>query len=282
MDARSAEAEPGEDGAGEGATPHLVLDGFSGPLELLLSLAREQRIDLAHLSVADLVEQLAAALQEAGPSLGEKGNWVVMACWLLLLRSRLLLAGDAPAQQEAEETTDELRSRLLDLQAAQALASWLERRRQLGRDVFARGQPELLGTSVSQQHQVDVIEFLWASMALFADGADDVETTVVYRPPRLDLWTALDARARILQLLGEAPNDAPLHRFLPGFPTQAEIETPAPLPLQRRAAMASTLIAGLELARDGVVALRQSVAFATITLSACTGVMRHQLDEALV
>ena len=188
MDARSAEAEPGEDGAGEGATPHLVLDGFSGPLELLLSLAREQRIDLAHLSVADLVEQLAAALQEAGPSLGEKGNWVVMACWLLLLRSRLLLAGDAPAQQEAEETTDELRSRLLDLQAAQALASWLERRRQLGRDVFARGQPELLGTSVSQQHQVDVIEFLWASMALFTDSTEEAETPAALR--RRAGWTS--------------------------------------------------------------------------------------------
>jgi segregation and condensation protein A len=87
MDARSAEAELGADGAGEWATPHLVLDGFSGPLELLLSLAREQRIDLAHLSVADLVDQLAAALRGAGPSLGEKGNWLVMACWLLLRKT---------------------------------------------------------------------------------------------------------------------------------------------------------------------------------------------------
>jgi len=167
------------------------------------------------------------------------------------------------------------------LQAAQALASWLERRRQLGRDVFARGQPELLGTSVGLQHQVDVIEFLWASMALFTDGADDGETPAVYRPPRLDLWTALDARARILQLLGEAPDDAPLDRFLPEISTQAEIETPAPLPLRRRAAVASTLIAGLELARDGVVALHQPTPFAPITLSARTEVMRHQFDKAV-
>lgn len=281
MDARTEDPGSGEDGAGEGATPSIVLDGFSGPLELLLSLARTQQIDLAQLSVADLVDQLATALQQAGPSLGEKGNWLVMACWLLLLRSRLLLAADAPAQQEAEETGDGLRARLLDLQAARTLANWLERRPQLGRDVFARGQPELLGTSVGLQHQIDVIEFLWASMGLFADGADDAETTAVYRPPRLDLWTALDARARILQLLAQAPDDAPLDRFLPDFPTQAGIETPAPLPLQRRAAVASTLIAGLELARDGVVALHQPASFATITLSACTEVMRHQLDEAV-
>jgi len=148
MDARSAAAEFGEDGGGEGATPRLVLDGFSGPLALLLDMARTRQIDLAQLPMADLVDQLATALQEAGPSLGEKGNWLVMACWLLLLRSRVLLAADAPAQQEVEETTDELRARLLDLRAAQVLASWLERRRQLGRDVFARGRPELLGASV--------------------------------------------------------------------------------------------------------------------------------------
>ena len=81
MDARAEDPRSGEDGAGEGATPSIVLDGFSGPLELLLSLARTQQIDLAHLSVADLVDQLATALQQAGPSLGEKGNWLVMACW---------------------------------------------------------------------------------------------------------------------------------------------------------------------------------------------------------
>ena len=115
--------------------------------------------------------------------------------------------------------------------------------------MFTRGQPEVLGAFAGVQHQVDVTEFLWASMALFADGADDVETTEVYRPPRLDFWTALDARERILQLLAEASDDAPLARFLPEFPTQAEIELPAPLPLQRRAAVASTLIAGLERAR---------------------------------
>jgi segregation and condensation protein A len=139
----------------------------------------------------------------------------------------------------------------------------------------------MLGTSVGLQHEVDVIEFLWASMALFADGPDDVETTAVYRPPLLDFWTALDARAHILQLPADAPDDTPLDRFLPEIPTQAEIETTTPLPLRRRAAVASTLIAGLELARDGVVVLHHPTPFAPITLSACTEVMRHQLDEAV-
>jgi len=278
MDAHVAGAGSGEDGVGEGGTPHLVLDGFSGPLELLLSLAREQQIDLAHLSVADLVDQLAAALQEAGPSLGEKGNWLVMACWLLLLRSRLLLASDATAQQEAEETPDELRARLLDLQAAQALSAWLERRHQLGHDVFARGQPELLGTSVSQQHQVDVIEFLWASMALFADGADETDAVSVYRPRWADLYTVGDARDRILRLLAEAPDGAALSRFLPDVPDEGTIAIPAAL--RRRAGWTSTFLASLELAKQGDVALAQEGLFAPILVCKVPGAAATYFAEA--
>jgi len=255
-----------------------VLDGFSGPLELLLSLAREQQIDLAHLSVADLVDQLAAALPAAGPSLGEKGNWLVMACWLLLLRSRLLLAADTPAQQKAEETTDELRARLLDLQAAQALASWLERRRQLGRDVFARGQPELLGTSVGLQHQVVVIEFLWASMALFADDPDDGEATAVYRPRWADLYTVRNARDRILRLLAQAPDGAALSRFLPDVPDEGTIAIPTAL--RRRAGWTSTFLANLQLARDGEVDLAQGGLFTPILIYRAPAVAPACLAEA--
>lgn len=80
MDARVADMVDGLNGAGERDTPHLELDGFSGPLALLLALAQTQAIDLARLSLADLVAQLAAALQQAGASLGERGNWLVMAC----------------------------------------------------------------------------------------------------------------------------------------------------------------------------------------------------------
>jgi segregation and condensation protein A len=147
MDGSGQEAVGATDDA---RTPRLALVGFSGPLALLLDLARMQRIDLARLSVADLVDQLATALQEAGPAipLGQKSDWVVMASWLLLLRSRLLLPTEVAAQQAAAEAADRLRDDLLTLQAAQALARWLEIRPQLGRDVFARGQPELLGSAV--------------------------------------------------------------------------------------------------------------------------------------
>src|SRR5580704_4345784 len=119
-------AEPQGEPAGQGG-PLLVLDGFAGPLERLLTLARAHQVDLAQLSLTALLAQLAAALRQAPPALplGQKGDWVVMAAWLLQLRSRLLLPADVPAQQDAAAVADQLRGSLVDLQA---LATWLERR----------------------------------------------------------------------------------------------------------------------------------------------------------
>src|ERR1700761_3996799 len=216
MDASEADQEDGE---GEGTTPFLMLDGFSGSLERLLMLARAHQIDLARLPLGTLVDQLAEALRLAPPAmpLGRKGDWVVMASWLLQLRSLLLLPAGSPAQQAAEAEADRLRGQLVGLQAIQALAAWLDRRPQLGRDVFARGQPELLGTSVETGHEVDVVAFLWALLALFDDPGDSAAAGAasVYRPPWHDLHAMPEARDRILRLLAEAPRGGPLGQFLP-------------------------------------------------------------------
>jgi segregation and condensation protein A len=263
MDARIVAPEPGFGEDGEGDTPHLELDGFSGPLDLLLALSRTRQIDLAGLPLKGLVDQLATALQQTGPSLGERGAWLVMACWLLLLRSRLLLPADATTQQqEAEGAAAELRGRLLDLQGVQALARWLDRCPQLGQDVFVRGQPEQLGTFLGAQHQVDVVEFLWAAMGLFAEGDEEPGARPVYRPRWADLYTLDDARDRILRLLAAAPEGAPLGRLLPNVPAEGTIMISAEL--RRRAAWTSTFLASLELARQGDIALSQDGVFGPI------------------
>jgi segregation and condensation protein A len=241
----------------DGPTPLLTLDGFTGPLERLLGLARAQQIDLAQLSLIALIDQLAAALQRAPAAtpLGQKGDWVVMAAWLVQLRSLLLLPATAPARLAAEIEADQLRTRLIDLRAMQALATWLGQRPQLGHDVFARGLPEWFGTTVGNPPVLDGIEFLWASMALFDDDLPGADTTTRYRPQWWDLYTIADARARILRRLAETPAGRLLHTLLPDAAYPADADAPAGL--RRRSAWASTFVAGLELAKQGDVVLRQ-------------------------
>ena len=192
-------AEPPEDDPDGEGTPYLTLAGFSGPLHHLLTLARAQKIDLAEIPLAALADQLAAALSRAvATPLGRKGDWVVMTAWLVQLRSLLLLPADAPGRQDAAAEADQLRARLAGLQEMQALAGWLERRPQLGREVFARGRPEFFGVSVEAGQAIDVVEFLWVSLALFDDAAGP-ETEEIYQPRLFpELYAVAEARARIL------------------------------------------------------------------------------------
>jgi segregation and condensation protein A len=263
----SAEREPLEEPPEGGGTPHLALDGFSGPLDHLLSLARAQKIDVSLISLEALVDQLTAALRHASAAtpLGQKADWLVMAAWLVQLRTRLLLPADAAARQEAQTEADAFRGRLVALEEMRVLARWLERRPQLGHDVFARGRPEVFGVSVETAHAVDVIEFLWASLALFDDAAVP-DTAPVYRPVPWALHTVAEARNRIMRLLAETPDGAPLEWFLSEQPEITDSHSRRAL--HRRSAWSSTLVACLELARQGDVALAQEDTFAPIHVSA--------------
>jgi segregation and condensation protein A len=256
---------PGADAAsaGEGGSPFLTLDGFSGPLDHLLVLARAQKIDLVGISLTALIDQLTAALRQApaATSLGEKGDWVVMAAWLVQLRTRLLLPADAPGQKEAAAEADQLRGRLVALEEMQALAFWLEQRPKLGHDVFARGQPELFGVSVEAGPALDVREFLWASLALF-DDEELPDTSTAYRPAPLQLHTVAAARARILRRLTEQPEGAALDQLLPD--EALDVSEPFRRDRLRRSGWAATFVASLELAKQGEVVLGQGDDFEPI------------------
>ena len=253
-----------DDGEGEGRTPLLTLDGYSGSLERLLTLARSRRIDLGKVPLLDLVDQLVTAVRDAPPAtpLGQKGDWVVMASWLVQLRSLLLLPADALAHQAAKEAADHFRDRLSGLAETQALAVWLDRRPHLGRDVFTRGQPEAFDLAADGGPEVDIIEFLWASMALFDDGGPGPDISEAYRPGWRDLYSVAEARARILKRLAMAPDGLPLEHLLPEVSAAAEI--PIEPALKTRAAWTSTFIASLELAKQGEVALTQADRFTTV------------------
>ncbi len=261
----SAPLDAGLNGAG--GTPHLILEGFAGPLDDLLALARAHTIDLSRLPFGDLLDQLALALRQAPETLalGQKADWVVMAAWLLQLRSLLLLPPDATAQQDAASDWGALRQRLMALADIQALAGWLERRPQLGHDVFVRGHPEIFfDASADAARAIDVIEFLWASMALFDDGSKP-DSAATYRPVRFHLHTVADARDRIRRRLAETTESVGLARLLPD-PDTAVAEAPQST-LRRRSGWSSTFVASLELARQGEVVLAQTGAFQAITVA---------------
>jgi segregation and condensation protein A len=251
--------------AGEG-TPVLDLDGYNGPLDQLLVLARAHEIDLTRLPLVTLVDQLAVALQHAPPAtpLSQKGDWVVMTAWLVQLRSRLLLPADPGVQPQAEAQAVELRDRLVDLQAMQALARWLDGRLQLGRDVFARGQPEDFATEPGAEHDVDVVEFLWASLALFDEVEDAVDTAAVYQPRRRYWYSVLEARARILALLAKAPEGGRLEQFLPDVAEAAMTGEEIRSRVRRGLAWGCTFVASLELAKQGDLTLAQEGLFEPI------------------
>lgn len=197
-------------------------------------------------------------------TLAEKAVWLVMAADLALLRSRLLLPPEVDERGAAEADAERLRGALLAAERTRALAAWLARPSQPGHDAFARGRPEFVGLVAAPEHEVDVVEFLWAALELFEDGAA-ADTASVYRPPALDLYTVRDARERILRPLAQDPEDRPLGRLLPPEDVApVEGAPPSPGPPRRCSAWSSTFAASLELAKRGEVGLTQESGFAPI------------------
>lgn len=232
----------------------LQLDGFEGPLDLLLDLARAQKVDLARISILALVDQYVAIVDGVRRvRLEVAADWLVMAAWLTWLKSRLLLPDDPEAAEEGEEAAESLAARLQALATIRAAASWLAARPQLGQQVFARSVPELLTeidrSSLAATAPALVKAYLAAVRRGSAGGA--------YQPRPAPLWSVRDALGRLAALIGRVPDWSVLERFLPERAAD---------PLAQRAALASTLLAGLELAREGSLRLRQDHAFGPILL----------------
>jgi segregation and condensation protein A len=234
----------------------LQLDGFEGPLDLLLDLARAQKVDLAKISILALVDQYLAIIEGAQRiRLELAADWLVMAAWLAWLKSRLLLPVQNPEAEEAVQAADVLAARLAELERMRAGAAWLGARPQLRHDVFARGTAEDLVETDRSGLAVDIPALLRG----YIDAIRRVARQRIYAPRQLSLnfWTVQDAMQRLTATLGRMPDWSTLEQFLPAALTGQE----------RRAAIASTLLASLELARGGGVHLRQDEPFAPIRIS---------------
>ncbi len=233
---------------------HVSLDGFDGPLDLLLDLARAQKIDLARISILALVEQYLAIIEGAVRiKLELAADWLVMAAWLTWLKSRLLLPPDTEEAGEGEQSAELLAARLAELAAMRAGAAWLAARPVLGIDVFPRGAPEDLTATDRSRLLADQPGLLRG----YVDALRRAAARVTYQPRQLSFWTVQDAIARLTATLGSMPGWTTLEMFLPSQLGGQE----------RRAALASTLIASLEMARGGGLRLRQDSPFAPILLA---------------
>jgi segregation and condensation protein A len=261
MTAQTAEAAPAFPAPlGNAATPvlHLRLEGYEGPLDLLLDLARSQKLDLGTISIVSLVDQYLAVIEQArGLRLEIQAEWLVMAAWLAWLKSRLLLPKEEVGEEDPEALAGRLTDRLAELERMRAGAAWLSARPQLNRDLFPRGAPE----DLTVQDRSGIRADLSALCQAYVAARRRALAKRPYRPKPRRLWSVQEAIAQLSRVLGEFPSWAVLQRFLPDGEVGASLDT-----VERRAALASTLIAGLEMARGGAVELRQERAFGPIML----------------
>ena len=241
------------------------VDGFEGPLDLLLALARAQKVDLAKISILALAEQYLAYIAELGRlRLEMAADYLVMAAWLAYLKSRLLLpepeAGDEPTGTELAAA---LAFRLRRLEAIREAAVRLANRNRLGRDVFARGAPEPVRIDRKPAYAATLYDLLTAYVA-------QRRRVVVakVRIPKRQVWSLAEARSILSRLIGRLADWTPLEVLLRPYIVSPEL---------RRTAIASTLGASLEMAREGKVSIRQTGAFAPIHLRAAAG--RPELEE---
>ncbi|GEQ98783.1 segregation/condensation protein A [Iodidimonas gelatinilytica] len=227
----------------------LDVDGFEGPLDVLLMLARSQKVDLEKISIRALVEQYLAFISEARKlRLELAADYLVMAAWLAYLKSRLLL----PRQDDAEEPSAEelalrLQVRLQRLEAMREAGAALMARDRLGRDVFTHGAPEGLAVDYHAVYDTSLYDLLRAYADIRVRGS--VTSMHIAKRP---VYALDEAVRRLNDLVGGAFNWTQLRDFLP---------THLDDPRMRRSALASMFVASLELARTGRADIRQMVAY---------------------
>ena len=234
--------------------PSLVVDveGYEGPLDLLLALARQQKVDLAKISILALADQYLQFIEAARKiRLELAADYLVMAAWLAYLKSRLLLPEPpTPDGPSAEDMATALANRLRRLEAIREASNRLMNRQQLQRDVFARGDPESIAEVRHQKYTSTLFDLLSA----YAVQRQQRVLTSVHLARRT-VWSLAEARASLERLVGIAEDWSCLDEYLLKYVAD---------PSQRATVFASSFAAALELVREGDMELNQKEAFAPL------------------
>jgi segregation and condensation protein A len=246
--------EAAEDAIGTQQALVVSLDGFEGPLDVLLALARTQKVDLAKISVLALADQYLVFIAHAQKlRLELAADYLVMAAWLAYLKSKLLLPREAGTEDQptGDELAARLAFRLKRLEAMRNAAAGLMTRKRLGRDIFARGMPEGVRTIRVRQYTAIIYDLLKA----YAEQRRRT-TKRVHVIPRRTVWSIKEARQRLEALVGEWTGQwMQLEKYLEQYLSNPDVA---------RTAVASSFGAALEMAREGLVEISQAEPFAPI------------------
>ncbi len=240
----------------------LNLDGYEGPIDLLLQLARDQKVDLTKISILQLSRQYLEFVERARElRLELAADYLVMAAWLAYLKSRLLIpAPEGEDEPSAQEMAEALQFQLLRLEAMQKMAGKLMKRPQLGEKFFARGMPENLQIKTDTIFEVGLYDLLQA----YGDIRRRKEGGK-YDLPRFSLMSMEEAMDRLSRMLGALPRKGPMSVWTT---LQSIIPEDIADRLLSRSALASTFTAGLELVKQGKLEIRQDGPFTPVYMRA--------------
>jgi segregation and condensation protein A len=228
------------------------VDGFEGPLDLLLALARTQKVDITRISILALAEQYLTYIEQIRHlRLELAADYLVMAAWLAYLKSRLLLPeAEGDDEPTGEEMAEALAFRLRRLEAMREAAAQLANRNRLGRDVFQRGAPEPVEITKRSEYSATLYDLLSA----YAAQRQQRSISIVH-VKRRQVWSLQEGRAVLTRLVGNIAEWTPISVFLSPYLVSPEM---------RATITASAFGASLELVREGKLDLRQTETFAPI------------------
>jgi segregation and condensation protein A len=244
--------------------PAMIVDveGFEGPLDLLLTLARQQKVDLHKISILALADQYLLFIEAARKvRLELAADYLVMAAWLAYLKSRLLLPEAAPGEgPSAEDMALALASRLRRLEAIRDCAARMMERPQLGRDVFARGLPEPIAEVKTPEYSATLYDLLTAY-------ASQRQRTVLSRVrfKKRTVWSLAEARATLVRMIGESSDWSRIDSFLIAYVVE---------PAMAATVFASSFASALELVREGHAEIHQKESFAPLYMRKRVGMNR--------
>ncbi len=232
----------------------LNIDGWEGPLDVLLVLARNQKVDLRQISILELVRQYLKFIDDARSlKLELAADYLVMAAWLTYLKSGLLLPKDPEIDPSPEELALRLQLRLERLNAMREAGARLMARDRIGRDIFMRGAPEGLRIEKSRKYHCSYFELIQAYGQVSARTQP-----VMHMVKKRAVMTLEDALNRVSKMIGHSVEWTNIEAFLPTILVSEDDDYSTML---RRSALASTFMASLELARNGVLELEQKDSF---------------------